>query len=352
MQVPCSSTSTARVQGCMPGSAVLGGWPAMAYGQMGVGPKPASLNVLETLGVDMEAITNMIDELFRLDSASPPMLWRHGHMRPMVHAAFASMIMYFDERSQAGEVLSVLAKMCSLLPLNLVESDAPSTFSKWGNAIRAQFALDNLELTSKATDPGIGQLVATVQSLGQTVGGMHAQLASMQREFALLRSAPTSPAAASPRRRSTPPSSAPSPLRAQPVATNDEEPPPPPPPQQPPRPAFGSLLPSSGQKATSLTGVRAADFYEECMAKGGVVPHFEHKQQKPKAEICIKWFNSMATDEEKAVLKPPKPAAPGEPNPGPIRASAGPSAPSSAHSWCSCSWTRTRPRTSMCREGS
>jgi len=211
--------------------------------------------------------------------------------------------------------------MCSLLPLNLVESDAPSTFSKWGNAIRAQFALDNLELTSKATDPGIGQLVATVQSLGWTVGGMHAQLASMQREFALLRSAPTSPAAASPRRRSTPPRSAPSPLRAQPVATNDDatndEEPPPPPPQQPPRPAFGSLLPSSGQKATSLTGVRAAEFYEECMAKGGVVPHFEHKQQKPKAEICIKWFNSMATDEEKAVLKPPKPAAPGEPEPRP-----------------------------------
>ena len=96
-------------------------------------------------------------------------------------------------------------------------------------------------------DPGIGQLVATVQSLGRTVGGMHAQLASMQRELALLRSAPTSTAAASPRRRSTPPSSTPSPLRAQPVATNDEEPPPPtpppPPPPPPPRPAFGSLLP-------------------------------------------------------------------------------------------------------------
>ena len=106
------------------------------------------------------------------------------------------------------------------------------------------------------------------------------------------------------------------------MATNDEEPPPPtppppPPPPPPPRPAFGSLLPSSGQKATSLTGVNAADFYEECMAKGGVIPHLEPKQQKPKAAICIKWFNSMATDEEKAVLKPPKPAAPGEPEPRP-----------------------------------
>ena len=53
------------------------------------------------------------------------------------------------------------------------------------------------------------------------------------------------------------------------------------------------------------------------MAKGGVIPHLEPKQQKPKAAICIKWFNSMATDEEKAVLKPPKPAAPGEPEPRP-----------------------------------
>ena len=67
--------------GCMPGSVVLGGWPKLAYGEMGMGPVPASLNALVTLGVDMNVLADMIDDLFRLDSASPPMLLRDGETR-------------------------------------------------------------------------------------------------------------------------------------------------------------------------------------------------------------------------------------------------------------------------------
>ena len=43
----------------------------------------------------------------------------------------------------------------------------------------------------------------------------------------------------------------------------------------------------------------------------------EVKQQRPKAEVCVKWFSAMATDEEKRILKPPRPATDGEPVPMP-----------------------------------
>ena len=89
-----------------------------------------------------------------------------------------------------GEVPSVLATMCTKLKeANLVQTDAPSTFSEWGDAIRMQFDSDNLHLTGRATDTGTWQMIAQLKSLGRSVGGLHAQIASMQRELSSLHSA-------------------------------------------------------------------------------------------------------------------------------------------------------------------
>jgi len=99
--------------GLMPGSVVLGGWPS-GHGerlQMGKGPVPASLDALEELGFDMAKIDGMIDTLFRLDTASPPMLLRDGHLRPAVRAAFATMVMHFADRRQHDEMREVLELM-------------------------------------------------------------------------------------------------------------------------------------------------------------------------------------------------------------------------------------------------
>ena len=99
--------------GLMPGSVVLGGWPS-GHGerlQMGKGPVPASLDALEEFALEEAKVEGMIDTLFRFDSASPPMLLREGHLRPAVRAAFASMIMHFADRSQHGEMLTVLELM-------------------------------------------------------------------------------------------------------------------------------------------------------------------------------------------------------------------------------------------------
>lgn len=240
----------------------------------------------------------------------------------------------------------------------LVTVNASSTFVTWGAAIKLEFESDNLHLTARTTDTGIAQLVATMQrqtrtigSLGQTVGTMHGQLASLQRELAALRqagvAAPSTPAPArSPARRSATPRQSPG-MGASPAspantttassavdalfadeaaaaddadAADDAADDAASPPLSAPLAGFHGLLPTSGQNSSaSISGQKAFSFYQNCMANGGALPAFEAKlkQQKTKAELCLKWFNAMATAEEMVILKPPAPAAAGEPVPKP-----------------------------------
>ena len=233
----------------------------------------------------------------------------------MVEAAFASAVMYFDERRMAGEMTYVLSAMLdTLVELHLVEGNAPSTLSRWGAAIKTQFDLDNLHLTARTVDTSSVQLVAALQGLGRTVGGLHAQIAHMQRQLAAVPAPmPTPGGGASPQRASPAPGAAASPAaaavaaspaRAAPVAEPDAIVAEPPPPQANP---LGSLLVAGpgSSPAVSLSGAKSKAFYQSCMAKGGALPTFKAKQEKPKAETCIKWFNSMANADERASLKPP-----------------------------------------------
>jgi hypothetical protein len=92
---------------CMAAAVVLGGWPALSWGRNGIGPVPATLVALEDDGFgppDNDRLENMIDTVFRIDSASPPGLMRDQRLRPMVHAAFASLVMYYVEREDADEM--------------------------------------------------------------------------------------------------------------------------------------------------------------------------------------------------------------------------------------------------------
>jgi len=60
---------------CMSAAIVLGGWPALCWGLNGMGPVPATLVALEDNGVrppDKDRLEDMIDTVFRIDSASPP----------------------------------------------------------------------------------------------------------------------------------------------------------------------------------------------------------------------------------------------------------------------------------------
>lgn len=56
----------------------------------------------------------------------------------------------------------------------------------------------------------------------------------------------------------------------------------------------------------SLVGKLACDFYRETMANGGSLPPLKSKQLVARANICMKWFNAMATKEERTLLLPPQ----------------------------------------------
>ena len=51
-----------------------------------------------------------MDTIFHLDSAAPPMLLRGGKLRPVIHTAFASMLMYHQERLDSGEMRDSTSK--------------------------------------------------------------------------------------------------------------------------------------------------------------------------------------------------------------------------------------------------
>lgn len=135
----------------VPGATILAGWPRQPWGQIGKGPVPPCINVLQDpeWSVDILSLEDMMDDLFRLDSATPPQLAQSGQLRPMVHAAFASMVMYFHERTVANEMHDVrVAMMDAVKKAKLSNGDAKATLHRWGSAIRNKFVVDNMHLTA------------------------------------------------------------------------------------------------------------------------------------------------------------------------------------------------------------
>lgn len=316
--------------GCMPGSIVLGGWEPLPHGRLGKGPVPPSLDVLENLAVDMHKVSEAIDYLFTIDSASSPMLKKNGHLRPMVQAAFASLVLYFEERDKAGEAHAVRVQMCEALQAVGLTRDgaAPVVLRQWGVEIRRQFDIDNLALKVRSESPDLIQLVTALQQqlaeltqqrtalneLGRIVSGMHQSIGALTRSSTSHLGAPhrlstsscSSPSGEAPSNKA---SSQPEP---QPLLGKELQQPPTArpllPPQQPPPPnAFASML-VAGQNSNptvSITGVVAADFFSDCMLKhGGALPLVKSKQESAKANLCLKVFNAIATAEELDLLKP------------------------------------------------
>mmetsp|Transcript_11864 Transcript_11864/g.25028 ORF Transcript_11864/g.25028 Transcript_11864/m.25028 type:complete len:152 (-) Transcript_11864:739-1194(-) len=60
----------------IPGARVLAGWPALPWGHLGDGPLPPSLKPLHEASIPESNLEDAIDNVFYLDSASPPMLLR------------------------------------------------------------------------------------------------------------------------------------------------------------------------------------------------------------------------------------------------------------------------------------
>ena len=122
----------------------------------------------------------MIDLLFNLDDASPPMLLKDGALRPMVHIAFASMIMYHDQRIAAGEMRPACLKLIELLGHAGVPTDK---LIEWGATIRAKFDTDNAHLLMGRAATGDGGVAQVVRALGRSLSEMKSELGALRRDL-------------------------------------------------------------------------------------------------------------------------------------------------------------------------
>ena len=313
----------------MPSAVALSGWPALPYGQNGQGPAHPKLQPVIHLGVGAELLELMIDELFSFHDASPPMLLRGAPMRPMMRAALATLIMYYEQRFMANEMHLVLTSMREAYTKKVSAVDnAHATLIEWGAEIKKQFDLDNLHLVSRGQHDGTAQVVAAVRGLASTVGRMHAQLSDIGARMVTLETNSNN--------QSTGVADliagvnslnmlarAPAPQMMQREAAGPPVAPPVAPPVVPPvvplvaplvaplvtptplvRNAFtalGAVSRGSGGPPYSLTGKDATEFFLDCMALGGSTPALPSQQQSV-AETVLRALKAMANPEEKAVL--------------------------------------------------
>ena len=286
------------------GALVLAGWPPLPYGHHGDGPSPPSLNALREAKVDVEALDQefgVIDQLFNLDDASPPSLLTDGALRPMVHAAFASMLMYHDQRMAAGEMRPVCIKLIEILGTINVSA---IQVSDWGAKILEKFEQDNVHLTmGKASVDGPAAQV--IKSLNRSMSAMKIEITGLRRDLAADGAPRTLAPPNTPRATPANPSTtraADSPMAdASPIGEAAAAGP----------SGMGSLIPPVQGAAEpkpapmELKDAVAGDYYANCMARGGSVAGLV-KQDKARVELLLSWFNAMGTEDEKLLLKPAK----------------------------------------------
>ena len=341
-----------RVPLCVPGALLLFGWPSHPYGQTGDGSKFPSLEVLVRGGVSIVRLEALIDELFCFHDASPPMLLVDGPLRPLMHAALATQIMYYETRFKAKptESTHVLERMRDAYDaiMSTPGHDAHSVLIEWGKSLERQFKIDNASLRDRSKHEPSEQMVASIQGLGTNVGRMHTQLSDLaqrtisleqqnqalllqnqqimqlvlqqQRQLAQLTATGT-PAAPLP--------AAPAPAAPAPATANDLPPRPPQPGPVAPVPitplagspserAFMHATASAessavqhqpkardfgAQSSYELKDLQATQFLLDCMERGCNVPaNLSDERRRPEAEGVFTALKAMCNSEEKSML--------------------------------------------------
>lgn len=139
----------------MPGAIVLAGFPALPWGQMAKGPVPATLAALPHLNRDK--VQAFLGLAFNIDSSSPPEFHIKGELRPALEASLASLILWYTQRYDAGDMHEVAQQLCwayceTWQGRRHEKSDyatAHATLQRWSKSLQDQFKADNLALSSR-----------------------------------------------------------------------------------------------------------------------------------------------------------------------------------------------------------
>ena len=182
---------------CIPGAIVLMGWPPFIWGTNGAGPKPATLDAIKDLplpfpaGAEFENIGALLETFADIHYTlsdleySPPQLVRGGALRPLVLAALATQVMYYTERVKAESMYDVHNKMRGVvMHLKLAPTllEAHDLLGRWSALVKERFNMDNLHMTTRASDTGYQPLVNEMRKLKQEVTAARADATAAHAE--------------------------------------------------------------------------------------------------------------------------------------------------------------------------
>ena len=129
---------------------------------------------------------HMCDTL-RIDNFSPCALREGGALYPAVCSSYASMIMYYEDRSNHGHMTGVLQKMRNALGNN----DSHRILMGWSATIRTEFEKRNAELRvlghGNTQGDSAGVLAKAFTELNKNVMAQNQQLATLHQDFKELR---------------------------------------------------------------------------------------------------------------------------------------------------------------------
>ena len=169
------------VPNCMPAAVVLAGWPQFPWGQRGLGPKPACIVTLcDVSQIPTGDLAAVVDAYFHIDSSSSPRLQRNGDLRDAVLAAFATQVMYYEERVRNNEMPDHLQHLraCLVQHAHMAMGSVDEDLMHWGGRLRVKFNLDNLHLTARTET---GALAETCRLQLQRIGELQEQVSELLR---------------------------------------------------------------------------------------------------------------------------------------------------------------------------
>lgn len=303
------------------GATVLAGWRAFPYGRTGKGPVPASWEPILGLGIEEDSIEGFITDVFRLDNACPPPVRPRGKLWQAVQAAAATMVMWYPQRCDAGELrrvrLAMTESLSKTIPIACEGSQPHNILLIWASHISMKWKQDNLHLTCSADNDAQTQMNIVVSEIGKTVANLQTLVVGLQRQLTSLRKSATparldtdtpQPTAAADtvdttQHASAPPAVAPSagrPFSSGGNPSDGHSAVPPAALTQLLQPTRGVEHASAGHE--SLAGFTAASLYLEYTALSRNMPLILKKQDQDRARVAVHWFDTFATNEEVDLL--------------------------------------------------
>jgi len=188
---------------CSTVSRILGGFPAPLWGTMSAGPKAPCLDCLREIGVDLEKLNVVLDEMYDIHSACNPLFHQGARLRPFIEACAATHFMYYSERvqlsssSSSGSVIIEMRDVCLKLEKVVGEDykvsyggmaadgDVHLTLLMWSKHIRQNFDLMNLDIVSRIDISG-SQLAAqnkVIQKFGDNVSVLNSGFTRLEQKM-------------------------------------------------------------------------------------------------------------------------------------------------------------------------